>query len=231
MDGTPLYQEIYDDLRKRIESGEFSENSVLPAERVLCELYHVSRSTMRAALELLRQNDFIKPKMFEQRLTKFHSFAESLKSQHILIKNQILDYELIESDKYLASLNLPEKSLRTAYWHKLTRLRSAETFPLMIETSYLPQSRFMALEPNIIQDGSLYAYLENYYNMEITDADELFSPILPTSKERMLLQIPTHIACMLCERFCQERDNLIAIHRTVVRGDKFKFRAAYFLDS
>ena len=99
MDGTPLYQEIYDDLRKRIESGEFSENSVLPAERVLCELYHVSRSTMRAALELLRQNDyivkahgngnFIKPKMFEQRLTKFHSFAESLKSQHILIKNQI----------------------------------------------------------------------------------------------------------------------------------------------
>lgn len=241
MDGTPLYQEIYDDLRKRIESGEFSENSVLPAERVLCELYHVSRSTMRAALELLRQNDyivkahgngnFIKPKMFEQRLTKFHSFAESLKSQHILIKNQILDYELIESDKYLASLNLPEKSLRTAYWHKLTRLRSAETFPLMIETSYLPQSRFMVLEPNIIQDGSLYAYLENYYNMEITAADELFSPILPTSKERMLLQIPTHIACMLCERFCQERDNLIAIHRTVVRGNKFKFRAAYFLDS
>ena len=151
--------------------------------------------------------------------------------EDILIKNQILDYELIESDKYLASLNLPEKSLRTAYWHMLTRLRSAETFPLMIETSYLPQSRFMALEPNIIQDGSLYAYLENYYNMEITDADELFSPILPTSKERMLLQIPTHIACMLCERFCQERDNLIAIHRTVVRGDKFKFRAAYFLDS
>lgn len=33
----PLYREIYDDLRKRIETGEYSENSILPAERVLCE--------------------------------------------------------------------------------------------------------------------------------------------------------------------------------------------------
>lgn len=240
MEGVPLYQEIYDDLRQKIEDGVYSENSVLPAERVLCEAYHVSRSTMRAALELLRQNDyivkahgngnFIKPKMFEQQLTKFHSFAGSLKAQHILIKNQILDYELVESDKYLASLDLPKGDLRTTYWHKLTRLRSAETFPLMIETSYLPQSRFMTLEPDILRDGSLYAYLESNYNMEITDADEYFSPLIPTNKERMLLHIPTHVPCMLCERFCQERDNLVAIHRTVVRGDKFKFRAAYFVD-
>lgn len=241
MDGEPLYREIYEDLLRRIENGEYSENSILPAERVLCEIYHVSRSTMRSALELLRQNgyivkahgngNFIKPKMFEQELTKFHSFAGSLKAQHILIKNLILDYELIESDRYLGSLDLTKKSVRTNYWHKLTRLRSAETFPLMIETTYLPQSRFMTLEPDILQDGSLYAYLESYYNMEITDADEVFSPILPTNKERMLLHIPTHVACMLCERFCQERESLIAIHRTVVRGDKFKFRTAYFVDT
>lgn len=240
MEGEPLYREIYDDLRQRIESGEYSENSILPAERVLCETYHVSRSTMRAALELLRQNEyivkahgngnFIKPKMFEQQLTQFHSFAGSLKDQHILMKNLILDYELIESDRYLGSLDLSKEKVRTSYWHKLTRLRSAETFPLMIETTYLPQSRFMTLEPDVLQDGSLYAYLETYYNMEISDASEVLSPILPTNKERMLLHIPTHVACMLCERFCKERDSLVAIHRTVVRGDKFKFHTAYFLD-
>lgn len=35
---------------------------------------------------------------------------------------------------------------------------------------------------------------------------------------------------MLCERFCHEREYLIAIHRTVVRGDKFKFKVAYYVD-
>lgn len=241
MDGIPLYQEIYDDLRKKIEDGSYSENAPLPAERVLCQIYHVSRSTIRASLEELRRNDyivkahgngnFVKPKMFEQKLTQFHSFAGSLKAQHILIKNQILDYELIESDKYMDSLDLAKLGApRKIHWHKLTRLRSAETFPLMIETSYLPQSRFVALEPDVFRDGSLYAYLEGKYNMAITDASEVLSPLLPNNKERMLLQIPTHVPCMLCERFCHERETLVAIHRTVVRGDKFKFKAAYYVD-
>ena len=35
---------------------------------------------------------------------------------------------------------------------------------------------------------------------------------------------------MLCERFCYEQQYLTIIHRTVVRGDKFKFKAAYYTD-
>lgn len=241
MDGIPLYQEIYDDLRSKIENGFYSENTALPAERALCQMYHVSRSTIRTSLDALHQNgyivkahgngNFVKPKMFEQRLTKFHSFAGSLKAQHILIKNQILDCESITTDKYLDSLGLVQKDFgpRTR-WHKLVRLRSAEAFPLMIETSYLPQSRFLSIDPDLLRDGSLYSYLETYYNMEITDASEVLSPLLPSNKERMLLQIPPHVPCMLIERFCHERDKLIVVHRTVVRGDKFKFKAAYYVD-
>lgn len=241
MDGMPLYHEVYRDLCKKIEDGIYSENSALPAERVLCDMYHVSRSTLRHALEELNRNgfivkvhgngNFVKAKVFEQKLTKFHSFAGSLKAQHILIKNQIVDYELIDTDKYLVSIDSArQKFSANSKWHKLVRLRSAEAFPLMIETSYLPQSRFMTIDSDILRDGSLYSYLETYYNMEITDASEVLSPLIPGNKERMLLQIPPHIPCMLCERFCHERDSLIVIHRTIVRGDKFKFKAAYYVD-
>ncbi|HHY51886.1 MAG TPA: GntR family transcriptional regulator [Clostridiales bacterium] len=241
MIGTPLYMEVYRDICEKIKNGTYSENSALPAERVLCEMYHVSRSTLRHALDELSRDgyivkvhgngNFVKAKVFEQKLTKFHSFAGSLKAQHILIKNQILDYELIDTDKYLDSIDLSrQKSPPNTKWHKLVRLRSAETYPLMIETSYFPQSRFMTIDTDILRDGSLYSYLETYYNMEITDASEVLSPLLPNNKERMLLQIPPHIPCMLCERFCHERESLIIIHRTVVRGDKFKFKAAYYVD-
>ena len=56
---TPLYQEIYDDLLKKIDTGYYSEKTVLPSERALCSLYHVSRATIRRALEELRKNHFI----------------------------------------------------------------------------------------------------------------------------------------------------------------------------
>ena len=166
MDAPPLYRQIYCDLLDKIRNGTYMENSSLPAERVLCRMYHVSRSTIRRTLDELQKDgyiikaqgngNFVKPKVFDQKLTKFHSFANSLKEQHILIRNQILDYELIEGDKYLESLDAVRKDTPPgSRWHKLTRLRSAETFPLMIETSYLLQSCFLSLKPDVLRDGSL----------------------------------------------------------------------------
>lgn len=64
--------------------------------------------------------------------------------------------------------------------------------------------------------------------MKIDDANELLSPIMPTSKERRLLQMSSQEPCMLLERFCYEETNLIAVHKTTVRGDKYKFRAFYY---
>ena len=238
MEDMPLYRTIYDDLRKKIEDGTYSENVALPSERVLCQMYHVSRSTIRSALNELCRNDyivkshgngnFVKPKMFEQKITKFYSFADSLKAQHILIKNLVIDYEIVATDKYLDSLPLLKPDFATnVRWHKLTRLRSAEDSPLMIVTSYLPQWRFHKIETDVLRDTSLCAYLRKYHHMVVTDANEFLSPSLPNNRERTLLQISAHTPCMLCELFSYERENLISIDYTVVRGDKFKFKFAY----
>ena len=46
--GQKLYLAVVDALRREIETGRFAEAQLLPAERVLCELLHVSRTTLRA---------------------------------------------------------------------------------------------------------------------------------------------------------------------------------------
>lgn len=241
MKDMPLYKIIYEDLREKIENGTYPEKAALPSERVLCQIYHVSRSTMRSSLEELSRNNyivkshgngnFVKPKMFERKLTKFNSFADSLNAQHILMKNQIIDYEIIATDKYLDSLTLPKPDFtENIRWHKLTRLRSADDDPILIETSYLPQWRFYELDTKVLRDTSLYAYLRKNYNMVITDANELLSPLLPNNHERTLLKISRNIPCMLDELFCYERENLISIHHTVVRGDKFRFQSSAYVN-
>ena len=50
----PLYVQVADDLRRRIEMGEFSESGVLPSENGFCEEYEVSRATIRKATCLIR---------------------------------------------------------------------------------------------------------------------------------------------------------------------------------
>jgi GntR family transcriptional regulator len=49
----PLYRQITDDLRRRIESGELGEGERIPTEDQLMERYHASRNTVRAALKEL----------------------------------------------------------------------------------------------------------------------------------------------------------------------------------
>src|SRR5579862_4260999 len=51
----PMYQQIADDLRRRIESHEFTVDKALPTEAALQAEYHVSRNTVRDAVNLLVQ--------------------------------------------------------------------------------------------------------------------------------------------------------------------------------
>lgn len=235
MNDAPLYKEIYQSLLTWIVSNDCFGKQ-LPSERKLCKRFHVSRSTIRHALDALQQNgyihkvqgrgNFVRPQMYEQPLSKFHSFAGELKARQSEITNEILDYSLIEVDKYLGSIL--RKHIHETKWHKLVRLRSASGFPLMIETTYLPQNRFYHLDIEHLKTHSLYAYLTAYYCMKIDKAHELLSPVIATNKERQSLKITRHDPCMLIERFCYEGERLIAIHKTIVRGDKYIFRASYY---
>lgn len=49
----PLYRQIADDLRRRIESGELQHGMRLPTEDQLMECYHASRNTVRGAIKEL----------------------------------------------------------------------------------------------------------------------------------------------------------------------------------
>ncbi len=51
----PLYMQIYSDLKERIESGEWSYGAMLPSEFELCDVYGVSRGTVRQVLAKLEE--------------------------------------------------------------------------------------------------------------------------------------------------------------------------------
>ena len=53
------YQEIADDLRRRVERGEFAAGRLLPSESELSGAYAASRITIREALEVLRDEGLV----------------------------------------------------------------------------------------------------------------------------------------------------------------------------
>ncbi len=58
-DGRPLYQAIADALRNRIIHGDYALGAMLPTEKDLQATFGVSRYTVRAALQQLREQGFV----------------------------------------------------------------------------------------------------------------------------------------------------------------------------
>lgn len=181
MAGDALYVDIYKQIKHDIQCGKYPENTPLPSEESLCSAYKVSRTTMRRALALLKQADmvysvqgngaYVKPHVFNQMLSSFYSFTDSLKSNNTLIQNKIVSCDTVKADKSL--------SLATGYpigtlFHKLVRLRSAKEYPLMIETTYLPQGRFLILDVETLSHGSLYEFLRTKYVSMLTAPQRFF---------------------------------------------------------
>lgn len=230
MQETALYNEVYHKILEDIRNGEYLENASLPAERQLCNIYHVSRSTIRQALMLLKESDivyslqgngtFIRPHAFTQPLSKFYSFTDTLKNSNILMQNEIIEYSVISADFGLAKkTGHPENTM----FHRLVRLRSAQEYPLMIESTYLPKNRFVKLDVDLLGNCSLYEYLRKKYSFQADKAKETFRPVMPTAEERTLLQMPMNTPCILLERFAYEESLLIEYTKSIVRGDKYIF--------
>lgn len=55
----PLYSQLKSLIIEKIESGEYPENSKIPSEQEFCELYDISRPTVRQAVSELTNNGYL----------------------------------------------------------------------------------------------------------------------------------------------------------------------------
>ncbi len=47
---TPLYKQVKAVIKKMVEQGELKPDEHIPSEREICDLYNVSRTTVRQAI-------------------------------------------------------------------------------------------------------------------------------------------------------------------------------------
>ena len=57
--GRPYYQQMRDDIKKKIQCGDYKRGQYLPCEKKLEEEYGVSRTTVRSAISELVQDGYL----------------------------------------------------------------------------------------------------------------------------------------------------------------------------
>lgn len=226
----PLYLQLKEELIKKIDNQIYKEHEMLPSERKLCEMYDLSRITVRQSLQELEREGyiyrlhgkgtFVTPKSYNQKLVKMYSFTEEMKKIGKIPTTKVLSFSEIAIDQQLASkMNLePFEDV-----FRIVRLRLADDIPFMYETSYLPKRVFPNLTATDLVERPMYDIFHEDYQVNVTKVVERFSATLIREDEAQHLQAKENQSAMLIKRLAYYNDTLIEYTFSVTRGDKFEY--------
>ena len=233
-DYTPKYYQLASILREQIEQGKLAEHETIPSERSLEEIYSVSRTTIRQAIDLLvRQGflyrehgrgTFVSPQKLQKGISELTSFSEDMRRRGLEPGQKILDFSMLPAPENVRRhLELPEggEVLR------IERLRLGDGVPMGLQTSFiaLPPGQTVTRE-EVEQIGSIYRLLQEKFHLIPTEADETLEVTMATPQEAALLQISAGSPLLLSERttYSQVR-RAIEFVKILYRGDRYRYYA------
>lgn len=229
----PRYYQLVNILRTKIEAGEWQPQDSIPSERQLELVYGVSRTTVRQAVGLLiRQGliyqlhgkgTYVSPRKLQKGLVELTSFSEDMINRGLLPGQQILE---------MGDVDVPEKvrqhlelspDVKTVF--RLERVRTADGQPIGLQTSYLSLPAGVRITREELEErGSLYAILQEKFNINLATADETLEVTVANPREALLLNIPEGSPLLLSERILWTNERrAVEFVKILYRGDKYRY--------
>ncbi len=228
----PLYYQLIQHFRQQIEEEEFKPGDPFPTENELCEMYGVSRPTVRQALnELVREGllyrlkgkgTFVsEPKIQQDFIQKLMSFTEEMEQKGLRGSTEVLDLSIIPASKFIAAQL--ELCLGDSVWH-LKRRRSINGEPIVIVVTYLPAKLFPGLDSHDLNNRSLYTTLETEYGVRVKRARRTLEVLVATGENAELLNVEEGAPLQLSRTIAWDQRGVpVELSVARYRGDRSQF--------
>lgn len=169
----PYYLQIVGNIRYDIDSGKLREGDKLPSENQLCDLYHVSRVTVRHALDELAEAGYLEKRRGKGTYVKSAhdmvlrhprvdidviSFTDACRRSGVepgSIELEVARVSPSEDECAFFGIESDQKIL------SVKRVRTADGVRIMFEDNRFAPTGFEFLERRSIEGGSLYCMIED----------------------------------------------------------------------
>lgn len=206
----PLWFQIAERLRQTIADGTFAAGENLPSETHLNQVFGVSRSTSRAALDRLEQEGLIvrrsgkgstvlSPRV-EQPAIEMLGFSDDMRRRGLRPS-----YETLFTGRVRATAEVADAfSIRvnTSVYHS-RRLLKADDRPIGMALSWLSPSILEGVPPPTSEElanASLYAWLKEKCGVKVAGARESIEAAIVAEDMASELQMPKGSAVLVVRR-------------------------------
>lgn len=157
----PIYSQLKNIIVEKIKNGEYKRDSKIPSEQEFCEIYDISRPTVRQAISELTNSGYLykqkgkgtyvaAPKL-KVDIRNYSGFTDSVldsadPGQHDIIK--INKIESSDFEKLKEVFNLSSIASQNYEFAEILYLSKQDDSILSLNASYIPLNLF----PNIIED-------------------------------------------------------------------------------
>ncbi|MDA8117767.1 MAG: GntR family transcriptional regulator [Actinomycetota bacterium] len=227
----PLWAQLLEDLRERINAGEFAER--FPTDKEMIEQYQVSRQTVREAVRRLEQDGVVvrrrgrgtnlTDKRFYQQLGTVYSLYRELEKMGHVQGSKILAQGTKHDGALAREFGVPEDHL---FFH-LERIRYADGEAVAIDRLVMPMKFAAALAEANFEHTGLYDELERRAGIVPTTGEERLTPVILSAEEASLLNCNEPTAGMRIQRTTYYGGEKLEKRETVVRGDRYCFVSVF----
>lgn len=197
---TIRYREIADQLRGRVERGEFVAGRLLPSEAELSVQYKASRVTIRRALEALRADGLVSSRQgfgwfvatdpLRQSLGRLGTIEAQLVASGIASERRILGFAFVPAPARV------RRVLECSSVLEVRRLNLADGAPFALVTVWCPESVGANLSRAEVEASPLYELIDE----ALGGATQTIGAAAAAAADAALLGIPLGSPVLVCER-------------------------------
>lgn len=229
----PYHYQLRELIRDEITTGRWGVGDRLPSERELCDIFKLSRTPVREAIDALVKEGLLQrqkgrgtfvaePKIMEKWLESPEGFTDSISKQGYQVETRVLTFTLVPAP-HKVSLELRLSSDEPVFI--LDRVRSILNEPILLVTSYIPKKICPTLLNHDFTRNSLYRTLRESYGIYIAGAKRCLEAVLANESESEFLNVSPGAPLMLIESTSYLKDGTpVEYFKARHRGDRTRFQ-------
>lgn len=233
----PYYSQLITLLSERIHNGEWQPGDQLPSEADLCQMYAVSRTVVRQALQEMQYAGLVsrrkgkgtfvaQPKLGESLVQTLTGFYQDMRERGHTVATQVLQSDRIQPSPKIAEQLQLEAG---ADVYRIERLRFVDGEPIVLVTTYLPCRLCPGLAQFDLSARSLYEVLEHALGLELSHGRRSIEAVAANAREAQLLDVREGDPLIRLESVTFLKDGRpVEYYQAVHRGDRSRFEVELY---